>query len=107
MYAELNKGEQRVARRLVKAALAEGYSIAVHDGEEWSPRSTTFYEIWDDIGETDEDQMLFFDATGTKVGWMLLVWGNDPDGEELIADHTANVAMGKLADAALKRKSGE
>lgn len=107
MYSELSKGEQRAARHLIKAALELGYSISVNNGDEWSPRFSAFHDVWDEIGETETDNLLFFNAEGNKVGWMLLVWGNDPDGSELITDHTSNTAMDNLINAARSRQSGE
>ena len=100
MYEAMSKGEQKVARRLVKAAIKLGYIVSVFDGEEWSPRFRTFDAAWAWMGNTGEDQIRFFDAAGNQVGWMFLAWDNDPDGQDLIADYTANVAMEKLYRAA-------
>ena len=108
MYAAMEKGEQAVARRLVKTALKMGYQVSVHDGgSKWSPKFTTFGAAWAWLGEMDEDQILLFDASDNRVGWIFLGWGNEPDGSELIADHTSNAAIHAVVDAALKRKSGE
>lgn len=107
MYSKMEKGEQAVARRLVKSALKMGYRVSVHDGEDWSPPSDEFFVIWDDLGEMDEDNIILFDANDTRVGWIMLVWGNEPDGSELISDHSSNDAIDAVVDAALKRKSGE
>jgi len=108
MYKAMGKGEQAVARRLVKSALKMGYQISVHDGgSKWSPKFITFGAVWVWLGEMDEDQILLFDASDNLVGWIFLVWGNEPDGSELIADHTSNDAIAAVVDAALKRKSGE
>jgi hypothetical protein len=107
MYSKMEKGEQAVARRLVKTALKMGYRVSVHDGVKWSPKFTTYGMAWSWLGEMDEDNIILFDANDNRVGWIFLVWGNEPDGSELIADHTSNNAIAAVVDAALKRKSGE
>lgn len=84
-------GERTVARKLVRTLLGKGLSISVYDSEEWTVKqSTNGAEILNALATTDEDQLLVRDAEGDKVGWFYLVWGNDPSGEELIADHTDN-----------------
>lgn len=84
-------GERTVARKLVRTLLGKGLSISVYDSEEWTVKqSTNEAEILNALATTDEDQLLVRDAEGDKVGWFYLVWGNDPSGEELIADHTDN-----------------
>lgn len=91
-------GEARVARRLVRAALAAGYTISVNDGEEWTvKRSTREREILDALASTGEDMLrLRLPASGEAVGSFWLVYGNDPDGSELIADHTDNETCDSL-----------
>lgn len=85
-------GEGRAARKLVKAALAAGYCISVSDGEEWTvKRSTNAREIIDALCTTGGDVIRLRDpADGAAVGSFVLIYGNDPSGEELISDHTDN-----------------
>lgn len=93
-------GERRVARRLIKAGIAAGYTVSINDGEEWTVRrSTDEREILAALASTGQDYVRFYrgdDSVGTTV----LIWGNDETGEELIADHTDNDAMSALANAA-------
>ena len=95
-------GEARVARKLVRAALAAGYAISVNDGEAWTvKRSTREREILDALATTGEDWLrLYLPATGESAGTFQLIYGNDPDGSELIADHTDNNTCAALYEAA-------
>lgn len=105
-------GERNVARRLIRAALNAGYTVSVHDGEEWTVRrSTNAKAIKDALCTTDEDTLRLHAADPSKtIGWhdagsFHLIWGNADDGSELIADYTDNgiceelwtLAMGEMA----------
>jgi len=114
MYDQNQSGEIATARRLIEAALAAGYLVTVWDGgdEPALRRSGDFTAIYDAVGNTDEDVLSFWRpveavansvAVTERVGTILLVWGNDPDGVELISDHTANDAMEALCEAAQRR----
>jgi hypothetical protein len=90
-------GERKVARRLIKAAIAAGYSISVNDGEDWTVRrSVKLKAIEDALCTTGEDTLLLCAANPSKtVGWhgvgsFYLVFGNAKDGSELLSDFTAN-----------------
>ena len=84
-------GEARAARKLVKAALTRELSVSVNDGEETTvTRSTRELEILDALATTGEDYLIFYAPTGDRVGSFYLIYDNDSDGSELIADHTAN-----------------
>lgn len=84
--------EARVARKLVREALARGFEISVRpmDGDaDWAVRrSTRVCEICNALATTGGDILRFRRAD--RPDWLsfVLVWGNDPDGSELIADHT-------------------
>lgn len=91
MYDKRPALEIRACRKLVKAILATGKAISVYDGEEWAVKfSTKFSDIIDALGNTDTDSIIVRDAEKNLVGRFYLVWGNDPDGSELIADHSDN-----------------
>jgi hypothetical protein len=95
-------GEVRVARKLIRAALAEGWSISVNDGYETTvTRSTREREIFDAMCSTGEDIItLHLPNSGKRAGSFVLIYGNDESGEELIADHTDNENCERLAAAA-------
>lgn len=100
-------GEARVARKLVKAALAEGWSISVNDGYETTVhRSTNANEIIDALATTGEDTLtLHLPVSGKPSGFFWLIYGNDPTGEELIADHSDNENCDRLYKAAHRVKT--
>ena len=94
-------GERGTATRLVRAAFAAGYSVSVYDGEEYTvKRSRKLKDVLDALASTEEDWLVVRDATGERLGSFRLIWGNDPTGEELIADHTDKPEIEALANAA-------
>ena len=93
--------ETATARRLVLAALEAGHLVSVFDGEAFPvKRSVTLSEIMRNLGQADEEWVHIRDCTGERVGSFFLVWGNAPDGSELIADHTDNAQCRALYSAA-------
>jgi hypothetical protein len=95
-------GEARVARKLIRAALAEGWSVSVNDGYETTVRrSTREREIFDAMCTTGEDIItLHLPVGGKSGGSFVLIYGNDESGEELISDHTDNDICERLFRAA-------
>lgn len=89
--------EQKIVGKLIKKALGLGYVISVYDGEDWAiVRSTDYEAITAEIAATDETQLMFRRGEDrVKVGWMLLVHGND---EDVISDHSDNEAMNSLVE---------
>jgi predicted fused transcriptional regulator/phosphomethylpyrimidine kinase len=94
-------GERGVATRLVRAAIHAGYAVSVYDGEEYTvKRSRRERQILAALASTEEDWLVIRDSAGERVGALVLIWGNDPDGEELIADYTDKPEIEALANAA-------
>jgi hypothetical protein len=100
-------GEARVVRKLVTAAIAAGYCISVSDGDEWTvKRSTSTRVIFDALATTGEDTIRIsaadpWQTTGRHgAGSFRLIYDNDPSGEEVIADYTANDVCEALYAAA-------
>lgn len=98
-------GEGKRARRLIRDALAKGYACSVNDGEETTVRTERHFQtIVDALATTDHDVVTIHrqdlnNASGWHVaGSFVLIYGNDADGSELIADHTDNFACVELAD---------
>ena len=90
------KEEAKTARKLVKTALAQDWTISVNDGGEWTvKKSSNFDEIIAALATTGEDTLRFRDADGTSMGTMYLVYQNGP-GDELIADYADNDDMNYL-----------
>lgn len=99
-------GEARVARKLIKAALARDLSISVNDGEEWTVRRSRDYRaIVDALATTGEDHVRMYAPTGDSVGTFTLIYGNDDSGDELISDHTDNTICENMYRAAFRVKT--
>lgn len=87
--------EKTATGRVIDRALAKGYLISVNDGEEWVvKKSSKRHEIMDALQSTDSDTLVIRKADGTRVGFVLLVWGNSP--EEVVADFTDTPEMCEL-----------
>lgn len=79
--------ETRIAKAIVTAALAKGWKVSVHDGEEFAlKQSTDKAAIYEAMNSTDSDTLRFRNAGGV-VGSVMLIWGND---EDLLSDHSDN-----------------
>ena len=86
------KGERRMARRVVMAALEDGRTVSVNDGEAYTvKRSRNILQILNALATTGEDVLRIRAADGTHLGVVVLVWGNDPDGDELVQDYSASL----------------
>lgn len=81
--------EKDKARELVREILAEGLGVKVDNGEELSGKLIDAAEIEAWLGATDMETLILYRGD-TRVGSMLLVWGNDPEGSELVCDYTDN-----------------
>jgi hypothetical protein len=80
--------EGRICSFLVKHALAAGYTVSVHDGEEWSViRSTKYTEIMEELFTTDSNSLLIRDKDGKRLGSIELIYGND--GYDVMGDWSA------------------
>lgn len=87
-----NEIERQIIARLVSDVLASGASIMVNDGEE----DVTGYsrdpaEIFGAMSSTDMERLFILRDTGRdakKLGWVLLIYGNDAD---VISDYTIDL----------------
>ena len=87
--------ERKIAKALVRRALAAGYSITVHDGEEATLKTSRDEKaIFAAMNSTDSDTLKFYKG-GLYIGWIWLVWGNEGD---LISDWSENDEMVALAE---------
>lgn len=88
-------GEAAMAALLVSAALGRGYTMSVHDGEEWALRhSSDADEVLNALATTDADT-LAFRLDGAHVGSVWIVWGN---GCDLFSDWSDNEAINSLVE---------
>ena len=85
-------GEEFYVRKLVRNIIQRGYTISVNDGEEWTVIDNRREEvIMPALGTTDIDYIRIKDPLDYKtLGTFMLVYGNDPEGEEVVSDYTAN-----------------
>lgn len=85
-------GEEFYVRKLVRNILSRGYTISVNDGEEWTVVDSRREEtIMAALGTTEIDHIKMKDPLDYKaLGIFTMVYGNDPEGEEVVADHTDN-----------------
>lgn len=82
----LMENERRILSKVVKAALSEGWTVSVHDGEAWALKKSDGYRtIMSACGTTDMDTLRFRDSNNTVVGHVTFVWGN---GEDCLSDHS-------------------
>lgn len=83
-------GEEKYVRKLVRNILSRGYTISVNDGEDWTVvDSFNEAQIMGALGTTDEDFIKVKDPLDYKsLGVFSLIYGNDPEGEEVISDYT-------------------
>lgn len=100
------KTEQSIARAVLKRILAAGYSVAVYDGEETHPQTTSQRVAWSQMGETDEDRLYVYardDDYDGYIGNILLIWGNDFD---LVSDWAWNSGRAD-AEEIMRRLAGD
>jgi hypothetical protein len=85
------KIERAIVSRAVTALLAAGYWLAVCQGDEdEQPASRYKREIMKLLGECDNDRIIVYSPAKGRLGWVLLVYGND-QGETVITDYTVNL----------------
>lgn len=87
--------ERRIVKTLLERAHGFGWSVSVNDGEAWTVKSAhaEFSILAPALATTDADTLRFRDATGAKIGSVVLVWGND---EDLISDCSDNEEINAL-----------
>jgi hypothetical protein len=95
--------EATKVRRLIRMALAMGWTVSVCDGECWTVKqSRDQHVILDALCTTGMDTVRFRDADGAKLGHVTLIYGNDPNGSEVIADGSATGPVAELWDSVEK-----
>lgn len=77
---------------------------AYNDGDGYMPIDTAvrgLHWIIEQVSATDHAWLQFKNADG-KTKTVMLIWGNDPHGEELFADHAMGEGFEEAVDAAHK-----
>lgn len=89
MQISKRRMEHDIVSALIKAAIADGYSISVYDGDAYHiKKSTDMGNIIDALFSVDEEY-LHLAKEGSSGGVVMLVYGND--GWDVIADYTGGV----------------
>lgn len=79
--------EATIAKMVIDAILAEGYSISVWEGGGWAIEGSKDQEaIYNSLASTESDALHIWDGPN-NIGWVWLVYGS---GEVLITDYSAN-----------------
>lgn len=95
----MNKTEQRIVGKLIRAALDKGFKVSVYDGEEWPLKMSTDYEaITKEVAATDATWLRFRHPDNTKIGSVFLVHGNEDD---VIVDYHDNPTLEELVNHAI------
>lgn len=78
--------ERRVVRRLCLALLKAGYTLGVYDGaEQVMSEARTWKAVEPALFSVDDEYLTVHNATGKRVGWVRLVYGNG--GWDVICDY--------------------
>jgi hypothetical protein len=81
--------ERKIVLRLIETLLAAGYELAVYDGEEYHPWTTSQSDVLRDIMNTDEDVLRVRKPGEAWSAFVLLVYGND--GWDVICDYNTSL----------------
>lgn len=95
---EIDATEYKIARRLIEQATDEGYTVTVDDGGAIAlERSSDVNAILAVMGTTGSDTLFLYNADGTRIGSVWLVYGN---GTDLVSDYSAKdgAALDALAE---------
>ena len=79
--------ERQIVLALIDLSLAEGYELAVNDGEEQYAWTRDRDEVIADIMNTDSDWL--YRRKGGQTAWVHLVYGND--GWDVICDYSTSL----------------
>lgn len=78
-------------------------TFRIHDGEEWAHDATAFDAgVIEASNSTGQDSLFCYDAEGKRLGYFDLVWGNCPQGSDLVSDYGVNPFTDATFDAWFK-----
>ena len=78
--------ERKIAKALVKEALAAGYTVTVDYGDGETGKLSSLKAILAAMFQGDEDRLHMYNPTNQYIGWVYFVYGND--GYDVISDYT-------------------
>ena len=89
MYQNIARHDQKAAEALVAEILKRGYSVSVHDSEQWVVKKSTDRDaILANMGETEMDTLRVRNMANDIVCTFTLIYGNGPG--ETVSDYTSN-----------------
>jgi hypothetical protein len=95
--------ELPIARHFIHNALAQGYELALHDGEEIAvPRTANFDALNEGLASTDMDTLIVY-LGDKRVGSVLFIWGN---GTDVLSDHSDNAVINALVEPTSEYSDG-
>lgn len=81
--------EYSIARRFILDAVKAGYTLRVHDGQEFVTTQTkNTQDLLAAMFSVDEEHIYVY-KDGLRIGWVFFVYGNG--GWDVIADNTINL----------------
>jgi hypothetical protein len=82
--------ERRIIETIAKDMIAAGNSVSVHDGEEVTvSKSIDVNAVVNATMTVDEEHLIVHDNTGTRIGSIFLVYGND--GWDVVNDYSVSL----------------
>jgi hypothetical protein len=89
----------KIARKIVKLALARGWKVSVNDGEEWTVKLSDKRDvILAALATTEADTLRFRDAGAQNIGVVSLIYEN---GEDVVSDCSDKPEILALVEEAL------
>jgi len=100
-FDELPQIDKKIIGAIISDSLKAGYLLSVFDGEETTVKqSADPAEIMGALCTTDDDKLIIRDASGTRIGAVWLVYGNEPG--VVVCDYTLNDTMESLLERSNK-----
>lgn len=98
----LNKNEMAILNAMLSNAIAKGYEVSLHDGEETvCKRSTDVNELLVESAATGSDAFTFHRPNvAGYVGWVSCIYNNGNDGLDVISDHTDHAEIEAILETA-------
>jgi hypothetical protein len=92
---------RRMAHHIADACIATGCTVSLdnggmEDGDGFAIQTKDASALKKEMWATDEERLIMHDANGKCVGWIFLVYGNDP--WELVSDYSDNPATEALME---------
>ena len=92
--------------QIIKAFLEAGYSIKIHDGEEWALTASKNLElICESLNSTGDDQIIIMNGNQC-IGWLSFIYDNGGP-EYLVSDYSANTAIESILNPIYERHFSE